>query len=68
VLEAMRIVIVEHMDQVLSEALVLTDPDSIFGTNRQRPLEYRRGKVYDPNVEAPSGGPTPTVDAPATHQ
>ena len=68
VLEAMRVVLVEHMDQVLSESLTFSDPDAIFGSNRERPLEYRQGKVYDPSAATAENVPTPTVDAPGAQQ
>jgi len=67
VLQAMRVVLVEHMDQVLAEALVLSDPDSLFGAARSKPLEYRFGKLIKP--EAPEEDvPKPTVDAPGAQQ
>ena len=53
VLNAMRVVLVEHMDEVLREALLLHDPDAIFGANRVRPLEYRNGKLLGPDDDAP---------------
>ena len=34
VLNALRIVLVEHMDEVLREALVLSDPDALFGEHQ----------------------------------
>ncbi len=67
VLNVMRVVLVEHMDQVLTEALVLSDPDSLFGSNRAHPLEYRHGKLVKndaPGAEVPA----PTVDAPGAQQ
>ncbi|WP_394820889.1 endopeptidase La [Pendulispora albinea] len=35
VLRATRIVLVEHMDEVLREALCLDDPDAVFGKSRE---------------------------------
>jgi len=69
VLNATRIILVEHMDEVLREALVLSDPDSLFGTPRARPMEYRHGKLIEPD----DGGvgedvPEPTVEAPGARQ
>ncbi|MCB9617811.1 MAG: endopeptidase La, partial [Sandaracinus sp.] len=66
VLNAMRVVLVEHMDQVLCEALLLSDPEALFGTGRERPLEYREGKLLAP--EAATDVPEPTVDAPGPQQ
>ncbi len=42
VLKHMRIVLVEHMDDVLREALCVADADSLVG-KRTRPMEYREG-------------------------
>ncbi|MGZ3448472.1 MAG: endopeptidase La [Polyangiales bacterium] len=63
VLKAMRIVLVEHMDQVLREALTLPDPDQLFGNVRSS-LEYRQGELVEigasaPSLDAPGGGATP---------
>ncbi len=71
VLRALRLVLVEHMDEVLREALVLSDPDAVFGARRTRPLEYREGKPVEP-VEPPPPGdhdvPIPNVDPPGARQ
>jgi ATP-dependent Lon protease len=68
VLNAMRVVLVEHMDEVLREALVLSDPDAIFG-KRVRPMEYVGGRLVE---HAPEEGehlvPKPTVEAPGAQQ
>ncbi len=72
VLKATRVVMVEHMDQVLREALALSDADEFFG-HRERPLEYVGGLLVDPNQpestsdEAPMV-PAPTVDPPGAQQ
>ncbi|HJL28424.1 MAG TPA: endopeptidase La [Polyangiaceae bacterium LLY-WYZ-15_(1-7)] len=66
VLTATRVVLVEHMDQVLSEALVLSAPEALFGAGRQKPLEYRQGKLIEP--EKPASVREPTVDAPGPQQ
>ncbi|MBI5512630.1 MAG: endopeptidase La [Deltaproteobacteria bacterium] len=47
VLKALRVVLVEHCDEVLREALVLTDPDALLGP-RGAPLEYRDGVLVEP--------------------
>ncbi len=65
VLNAMRVVLVEHMDQVLSEALLLSDPEALFGAGRERPLEYREGRLLASESHVV---PKPTVDAPGPQQ
>jgi ATP-dependent Lon protease len=69
VLNAMRVVLVEHMDEVLREALVLNDPDATFG-KRVRPVEYAFGKLVEPSADehGESSVPTPTVEAPGARQ
>jgi ATP-dependent Lon protease len=67
VLNAMRIVLVEHMDEVLREALVLADPDAMFG-RRVPPVEYAFGKLVEPTAEGGEAVPTPTVQAPGAQQ
>ncbi len=66
VLKSMRVVLIEHMDQVLREALALNDPDALFG-RRARPMEYREGKliVHEPDGD---GVPKPTVEPPGAQQ
>ena len=49
VLRATRIVLVEHMDEVLREALVLDDPEKIFGDAKVS-MEYRGGRLYEPQA------------------
>ncbi len=75
VLGAMRIVLIEHADEALREALCLSDAEAIFG-KRVAPMEYVNGKLVthergepSPHSE-PEGGavPTPTVDAPGAQQ
>jgi ATP-dependent Lon protease len=44
VLKSTRIVLVEHMDDVLREALCLPSPDALFGPPRER-WEYREGEL-----------------------
>jgi ATP-dependent Lon protease len=45
VLRALRIVLVDHMDDVLREALVLDKPEEYFGPRRLE-LEYRAGELW----------------------
>jgi ATP-dependent Lon protease len=62
VLKATRIVLVDHMDEVLREALCLADPDALFGPPRAT-MEYRDGELYVPQEAAivlvPPPGPSP---------
>jgi ATP-dependent Lon protease len=44
VLRALRLVLVEHVDDVLREALIVPDPDAVFGPPRAT-LEYRDGEL-----------------------
>ncbi len=68
VLMALRIVLVEHTDQVLREALSVSDPDALFGDSREAPLEYREGKLFTPARADDEDVPEPTVDAPGARQ
>ena len=72
VLKVTRVVLVEHMDQVLHEALCLTDPEVIFG-KRPPPLQYVNGELVEPPRdpgEDPEDGsiPAPTVEPPSATQ
>jgi ATP-dependent Lon protease len=65
VLKAMRIVLVEHMDDVLREALMLPNPDQVFGP-RKDVMEYVGGELVTsatvPPVmrdKPPAGEPSP---------
>jgi ATP-dependent Lon protease len=53
VLKATRLILVEHMDEVLREALVLSDPDQLFG-RREGVLMYRQGEVVEPEPLPPA--------------
>ena len=69
VIQALRLVLVEHMDEVLREALLLGDPDAIFGARRRPPLEYREGRAIEPTEpEASDALPAPTVEPPGARQ
>ncbi len=59
VLKAMRIVLVDHMDDVLREALALTDPDRMFGARRLF-MEYRNGELWAPEAGTPAPPPAAT--------
>jgi ATP-dependent Lon protease len=68
VLNALRVVLVEHMDEVLREALVLSDPDALFGERQVRPAEYRDGELITPDLPDAEEVPEPTVDPPGARQ
>jgi len=59
VLKATRVVLVEHMDEVLREALSLPDPDAVFGPPRES-WEYIDGEL----VVRGQGVPTPSQRTP----
>jgi ATP-dependent Lon protease len=61
VLRAMRIVLVDHMDDVLREALFVTDAEKMFGPRRLF-LEYRNGELVESHTETPA--PAPVADGP----
>ena len=46
VLKSLRVILVDHMDDVLRHALVLDDPTRYFGEPRLI-LEYRNGELYE---------------------
>jgi ATP-dependent Lon protease len=59
VLKATRIVLAEHMDDVLREALALQNPESIFGPRREI-TEYVDGElVVRPGITGAPRGPDP---------
>ncbi len=51
VLKALRVILVDHMDDVLRHALELEEPDKYFGARRLI-LEYRSGELFE--QEAPA--------------
>ncbi|MEO7034619.1 MAG: endopeptidase La [Polyangiaceae bacterium] len=56
VLKTLRVVLVEHMDDVLREAMVFPDPDTLFGPRRSL-IEYRNGELIEeesPGSASPS--------------
>jgi ATP-dependent Lon protease len=68
VLQTTRVVLVEHMDEVLREALVLSDPESVFG-KRVPPMEVVNGKVIDhAAAHEHDGVPATSVPAPGAQQ
>ncbi len=64
VLKATRVVLVEHMDEVLREALALPDPDAVFGPPRES-WEYIDGElvVRGQGVPTPRSVKTPALQA-----
>jgi ATP-dependent Lon protease len=60
VLKATRIVLVDHMDEVLREALCLADPDALFGPPRVT-MEYRDGELYVPQEVSLAIVPPPAL-------
>jgi len=55
VLRALRLVLVEHVDDVLREALIVSDPETVFGPPHAR-LEYRDGELVTPG-QTPAASP-----------
>jgi ATP-dependent Lon protease len=58
VLRALRIVLVDHMDDVLREALRFEEPDEMLGPRRGL-IEYRNGELVQDDVVRPSRPPPP---------
>ncbi|HMJ14071.1 MAG TPA: endopeptidase La [Polyangiaceae bacterium] len=66
VLRSLRIVLVDHMDDVLREALAVADPERMFG-KRRLVLEYRAGELWTGEGVEPEDEPVtraPLSDAP----
>src|SRR6478735_7582375 len=51
VLKTLRVVLVEHMDDVLREAMVFPEPDTLFGPRRSL-IEYRNGELIEEDAPA----------------
>jgi ATP-dependent Lon protease len=62
VLKSLRVILVDHMDDVLRHALVLDDPTRYFGEPRLI-LEYRNGELY----EMPTSGAANRAVPPGEH-
>ncbi|MCA9584139.1 MAG: endopeptidase La [Myxococcales bacterium] len=56
VLKATRVVLVEHMDEVLREALCLPDVEQVFGPPRES-WEYIDGELVVKHAESPTPSP-----------
>jgi ATP-dependent Lon protease len=69
VLRALRIVLLDHMDDVLREALALDAPEEYFG-DRRLTLEYRNGELYEgaPSESDEERLPTPRPGGEAGEQ
>jgi ATP-dependent Lon protease len=63
VLKATRIVLVEHMDEVLRVALCLPDPNALFGPPREG-MEYQDGELVLTGAPPIPGGPPPAGSDP----
>ena len=61
VLKTLRVVLVEHMDDVLREAMVFPDPDTLFGPRRSL-IEYRNGELIE--EDGPASAATARVTVP----
>ncbi|HKO46620.1 MAG TPA: endopeptidase La, partial [Polyangiaceae bacterium] len=57
VLKTLRVVLVEHMDDVLREAMVFPEPDTLFGPRRSL-IEYRNGELIEEDAPASSAART----------
>jgi ATP-dependent Lon protease len=65
VLKTTRVVLVEHMDDVLREALVLTNPEKMFGPRRER-WEYVEGELVVTPAEGAASGGAPSAPGTST--
>jgi ATP-dependent Lon protease len=64
VLKTTRVVLVDHVDEVLREALVVADPDAVFGPPRPL-MEYRGGELVVNGVPPSSRPGSPDSERPA---
>ncbi len=64
VLKSLRIILVDHMDDVLRHALLLDDPEKYFGARRLT-LEYRNGELYERASESLPSRPPPVPGTPS---
>jgi hypothetical protein len=73
-LRGLRVVLVDHMDDVLREALVVDDAERMFGPRRLI-MEYRAGEFFEQAPADPRsrnvgldivGRELPTLELPAT--
>jgi hypothetical protein len=54
-------VLVDHMDDVLREALTLDDPNELFGERRLH-MEYRNGEFHEGEASDSLPPPSPRKD------
>ncbi|MFO0555561.1 MAG: endopeptidase La [Polyangiaceae bacterium] len=67
VLAALRLVLVDHVDDVLREALVVDDPEKLFGPSHGV-IEYRDGELWTPpGSTAPPSLSSDTSDSDDAH-
>jgi len=64
VLAALRLVLVDHVDDVLREALIVDDPAKLFGPSHGI-IEYRGGELVVPPTDDASTATSPRMPAPA---
>jgi ATP-dependent Lon protease len=64
VLKLLRLVLVDHVDEVLREALVLDDPERVFGLPRTV-IEFRQGELVVRQGEAEHPGAPPPRPPPS---
>jgi ATP-dependent Lon protease len=67
VLRAMRIVLVDHMDDVLREALLIDDPSRLFGERRLF-MEYRNGEFHQGGEDSEPVPPRTPAEEPPGEQ
>ncbi len=67
VLMATRVVLVDHMDDVLREALCLPDANALFGPSKGV-MEYRDGELYVGGERADTKGETGSSEVPPRPQ
>jgi ATP-dependent Lon protease len=67
VLKALRVVLVDHMDDVLREALSLAEPNKYFGARRLM-LEYRQGELWEGDTDRASDRTVPAAARPVADE
>ncbi|MEO8901956.1 MAG: endopeptidase La [Polyangiaceae bacterium] len=65
VLKTLRVVLVEHMDDVLREAMVFPEPDTLFGPRRSL-IEYRNGELIEEESPSPNSPSRVVIPGEAT--
>jgi ATP-dependent Lon protease len=67
VLKALRVVLVDHMDDVLREALSIAEPNKYFGARRLM-LEYRQGELWEGDTDRASDRTVPAAARPVADE